>query len=76
MFREILSKSATSKNLTDALATKIQPVVQNSFKDVFGSVIIPAFERAMQQMLTEASDSILKGLKEHEGHYKKQVRAA
>jgi hypothetical protein len=59
------------------VATALTPAIHASFKDAFSSAIIPAFERAIQNLLTQMSLTMNKGLKDYEvqlrSHVTKQV---
>merc|ERR1719414_2189182 len=74
--RDAISKMAHSKTAMDAmglaLTNSLAPILQASFKDLFTSVVTPAFERSMQNLFSNLSQSFTKGTKEYEAVLKSQ----
>eukprot|EP00096_Caligus_rogercresseyi_P006930 TRINITY_DN23_c0_g2_i1.p1 TRINITY_DN23_c0_g2~~TRINITY_DN23_c0_g2_i1.p1 ORF type:complete len:1060 (-),score=377.18 TRINITY_DN23_c0_g2_i1:160-3339(-) len=68
--RDALSKVVHSKQFLDSLSTSLTdflaPVMTESFKEVFMSVVVSAFERAIQSLFTQISTTFNKGLKDYE----------
>lgn len=75
--RDAINKLAQSKSVSESLAAavanNVQPVVQNAFKDAFAQVLIPAFERSLQTMLTQLGQNYVKGSKDIETQFKNQA---
>ena len=75
--RDAIAKMAHSKTCMDslgvALATSLTPVLQASFRDVFASVVTPAFERSIQSLFANLAQTFTKGTKEYESVLKNQV---
>ena len=68
--RDALSKSVNSKQFGELtaqqLAAQVAPHATAAFREGFAKTLVPAFERALQQMLLQLSTTFTRGLKEHE----------
>lgn len=82
LLKENISKLVQSKSVMEVLSSTLvgalQPVVKNTYKEMFGSTALPAFEKACQNMFQQLNEVFTKGLKEHvqtfESHFDKQRR--
>jgi len=75
--REAVSKMTHSRHLTEglgmSLAQALTPTLQASFRDIFASVLTPAFERALQNMLNNLGQTFTKGTRDYETVIRKEV---
>ena len=73
--RDAISKSVQSKSVADAIgqavAASLQASMQSGFRDALNNTLIPAFERAVQNMFVQLSTTFARGVKEHETLVKK-----
>ena len=56
-----------------SLAQALTPTLQASFRDIFASVLTPAFERALQNMLNNLGQTFTKGTRDYETVIRKEV---
>ncbi len=68
--RDAVSRLAHPKALPEQLAhtvaQSLQQALQQELRDSVGNVLVPATERAMQNMLQQVSAKVTQGVKEHE----------
>ena len=75
--RDAVARCMQSKALADSIAAAVgaglQASMQSAFRDALTGTLIPAFERAVQNMFVQLSTTFTRGMKEHEALIKRSA---
>ena len=70
---KLASNRAVSEGIANNVATSLTPSLHASFKDALISTLVPAFERTIQTLFGQLSNTFNKGLKDYESQLKSHV---
>ena len=70
---KLASNRSVSEGIANNVATSLSPSLHASFKDALISTLVPAFERTIQTLFGQLSNTFNKGLKDYESQLKNHV---